>query len=385
MNSLVSLESLCRTSAARLPGSLRGIMAALPILLVGLALSAGTQAAEPEPSTLRLGGDQYSVGDALVFTEAVTGDLFAAGSTLTVNADVGGMVVAAGGEITLGRRIQGSTFAAGRKISLTGSIGSNARMAASELTFGTQSAITGNATLAGDTLNLEGAIGGYVLAAGRRVYLNGRIGGDVMIAGENVELGPDAVIEGRLTYRANQFVRADSARVGGAVEALPVEERADARGISWVPLLIWSIGLAVVGALLITVAPARTLQASEMIRARLGTSLGYGLLAVIGIPFISVIALVTLIGIPLGLLLLLAYPILLILGYVQGGIALGDAGLRRFHSDTALAERNPRILGALLALVLLALVSLVPFIGVLACLVVLVAGLGALVHGMRKS
>lgn len=379
MTRLSGLEAFCRRNTA-----LRMIGAGLPILL-GCLCVLNVSAAQPERRDLRLGNDQYSAGDELAFATPVTGDLFAAGGKLAVDADVGGMVVIAGGELSLNRETRGNVFAAGRDIRLNGRADGNVRMAGGRVNFNPQSTVAGNATLAGRNLELEGSIGGYLLAAGQRIFLNGRVDGDVMVAGETIELGPEAMIRGRLTYRAEEFKRADGAQVEGDVEARPLDRRPGAGGMSIIGSLVWALGLAVVGAICISMSPLRTWEVSETIRGRFGMSLGYGLLVLIGLPIAAAVAMITLIGIPLGLLLLFAYPILLLLGYVHAGIALGDTGLRRFRGGTAFADRNPRILGALAALVLLMLIALIPYLGFLICLLAATVGAGGLVAVLRKS
>lgn len=106
-------------------------------------------------------------------------------------------------------------------------------------------------------------------------------------------------------------------------------------------------------------------------------SLGVGLAMLVGVPVACVFMFITIIGIPLGMTLLAGYALMLMLGYLVGGLFVGDFVLDRFSADRA-ASLGWRILFLLLALVLLAFLRRVPAIGGLAVLLVFLSGVGAL-------
>jgi len=83
------------------------------------------------------------------------------------------------------------------------------------------------------------------------------------------------------------------------------------------------------------------------------------------------------VGIPLGLVGILAYALLLWLGFVYGAYAVGTWLV-------GLADASGRWLALLVGLFVVSVVGLVPILGGLVQFVVLLLGLGALAFGGRK-
>jgi hypothetical protein len=102
-----------------------------------------------------------------------------------------------------------------------------------------------------------------------------------------------------------------------------------------------------------------------------------GFIVLVCLPVAAIIALVTVIGIPAGLLALLSWPVLLLLGYVCAGVAVGDMALARLQPDRA-QVLGGRIIAAVLALLALSLISRIPVAGGLISLVAMLAGSGAM-------
>jgi len=73
---------------------------------------------------------------------------------------------------------------------------------------------------------------------------------------------------------------------------------------------------------------------------------------------------------------------LLLVGYVAAGIALGDAALARGWAARA-AHRGWRALFAALGVLVIGIVALIPWLGALAALAALITGMGALLLQAR--
>ena len=80
---------------------------------------------------------------------------------------------------------------------------------------------------------------------------------------------------------------------------------------------------------------------------------------------------------PLGLLTLLLYVALLLVGYVSAGIVAGSLLLTRYRED-AVTTTGWRIAAAVLGVLLVAIVTHVPFVGAWVVLVAMLIGVGAL-------
>jgi hypothetical protein len=88
--------------------------------------------------------------------------------------------------------------------------------------------------------------------------------------------------------------------------------------------------------------------------------------------------------VPLGLLTLTAYPILLLLGYVCSGIALGLWAATRLNQPLGRGGAG-RVATAVLGMLAIGLLARVPFLGGLVMGLALLAGLGALVLQFWRS
>ena len=108
-------------------------------------------------------------------------------------------------------------------------------------------------------------------------------------------------------------------------------------------------------------------------------SFGLGLAACIGLPFIGLILLFTIIGIPLGLLLWLVLAVLLATATVIAAYGLGLRGRVLFARTLEEPAYGARILWTLIGLVVLAALSWLPFVGGLIVWLFEITALGALV------
>jgi len=113
------------------------------------------------------------------------------------------------------------------------------------------------------------------------------------------------------------------------------------------------------------------------VRERLGATIGWGVAIAIGVPLLAILALVTLVGIPFGIALLLAAIPVLLVAYATGAWLVGRRVLR---------NRSASPWGALLAgWGILRLVALIPVIGGLVGLAATVVGLGALTVALWRA
>ncbi|HEX6230794.1 MAG TPA: hypothetical protein VF029_03700, partial [Actinomycetota bacterium] len=112
------------------------------------------------------------------------------------------------------------------------------------------------------------------------------------------------------------------------------------------------------------------------LRDRVGATIGFGLLAFVILPIVAVLLLVTIVGSPLGLFLLLALALVYTIGYVVGLLALGRLFVK---------EPTSRYLAFLAGWAVLRLIALVPFLGGVAWFVATVLGLGTLWVAARAA
>ena len=243
--------------------------------------------------------------------------------------------------------------------------------------------ITGGAVVpagqtAGDVVVIDGPVRidgratGDVISVSGPVRLNGRVDGDLIAVSDRASLGPAARVGGDLRYGDERPVLAQGASVGGTISK---EDWSDAgNGWGWLSVLGWwlavSVSTLIVGALLVWLAPGALYAAERAVREHLGATIGWGVAIAIGVPLLAILALVTLVGIPFGVALLLAAVPVLLLAYATAAWIVGRRVLR---------NRSTSPWAALLAgWGILRLVALLPVAGALVGFAATVVGLGAL-------
>ncbi len=367
------------------------------------ALAANEAASAPgAPSTPArdFGGDHFVLGGAPRVEQPVSGDLFVAGGNVEVDAPVSGDAVAVGGNLRLAGTVGRNVYAAGGRLVIEAPVGQNLRLAGGQIELRPKATVAGNLSVFGGQITLRSAVKGSVQVGGGRVLIDAPVDGDVMGGAGQLELGPNARIGGKLSYRSgNTLIRDPAAQVAGAVEQLAVPMGASApvpkrdrhmerEGRSRFALaggsMIWSLGLMLLAAVLVAALPATALRVAGTWRSRFGASLLWGLIVLMCWPVAALLLLITLIGAPVALAAMLLYPVLLLLGYVSSGVAAGQWALQRVKPEAA-AQPKWRIGFAAVGVLALAVLAWVPLLGMLVALLAVLAGLGAMALQFQRG
>jgi cytoskeletal protein CcmA (bactofilin family) len=311
------------------------------VLLLSCLALAGNAAAEEATAS-----QSVWIGGSVDISQAVEGPVHAAGGTVIVNAPVNGDVHVAGGTVEVG----------------------------------SAAAISGDAALAGGSITVDGSIKGKLRAAGGQVWINGPVAGGASIAAGTLELGPAARIDGKLVFRGEELRRDPAAQVTGGVEQRQGDARmhAHTQASRFARGWIWTGGLMVLAALIAAALPGPSQRMAQELRERPWITPFLGLATVFSIPIAAVLIMITVIGIPIGLLALIGHAALLLVGYVWIAVVLGGMLLDRVKPETA-ALTAWRVGAAVLAMLALALLARIPFVGHLVGLAALAVGVGMIV------
>ncbi|HXD07057.1 MAG TPA: hypothetical protein VN680_13465 [Burkholderiaceae bacterium] len=367
----------------------RSIASLLAGALVCLILPAQADDAASRPGSVArdMGSDRAISGRAATQARPVEGDLFAAGSSVDVLAEVGGDALLAGGTVHVEAPVKRSVYAAGGRVSVDAPVQHNLRIAGGSLEIGPQARIGGSVSVGGGEVRILGPVTGYVSVGAGRVFINAPIGGDAHIRAGHIELGPKAAIAGKLQYSSrSEIVRDPAAQIAGAVERVePVQAVSGAvRPRSRAGYWIWTAGLMALAAVLAAWLPRRCAQVRELLGRRPGASALAGFVALVCIPVAAVLLLITIIGAPLALLVVLIYPALLLLGYVASGITAGTMALARWKGDV-MDRRGWLALAAALGVLAISLLARVPGLGAAVSLAALLLGMGGLLMSIHES
>lgn len=364
------------------------------LAIVCLVLAGFAAAAQADDTARASFGDmRLSAGDKVTIDEYVNGNAFAAAGRIDVREGIRRNAFLTGGDVTVTGPIGRNLYVAGGDIRLEGTVDGKVRAAGGKIRVAPGARIQGRATIAGGSIEVDGEIGGELRAFGESIVVNGIVKGDAELAGESIRIGPQARIDGRLNYRSGADIKVDpQAQVAQGVEEVKESDRHWARRVFHGGPMFGgvsvSLGMVLLGALLILAAPRFSREAAALVRSEPWQGAGTGFVMLIGVPFVIVVLLITIIGIPLALLMVFGYLVLLLLGYLTAAIFVGDLALGRINA-AKLESPWWRVLFMFLALLAIAIIRQVPLLGGLAIAILFCVGIGAFTlrswRGLRPS
>jgi len=229
------------------------------------------------------------------------------------------------------------------------------------------------------TANVQGEVNTLVVVEGTASLAGARLETVVAVT-SSIEVGDGTVIYGELQRLDSTVHQTGNVEIQGGITDLSGWFLESAAVLAPALILLWlGFGLStIVAALLLAALAARQVrEAGRLISSDpLGTGL-IGFLSVIAIPIGAILLMVTVIGAPLGLgVLLAAMPMLAYAGYLTAAIWTGEWILRRTGPER---ERERPFLAAILGVVVFGALGLVPVLGLVVTVASLL-GFGALVR-----
>jgi hypothetical protein len=225
---------------------------------------------------------------------------------------------------------------------------------------------------------IAGRVDGDVVLAAGDVVLGGRVDGNLVTIAGRATLLPRASVGGDLVYGDEEPRVSPRAIVEGEIEK---EGWDDSLGLfpfigAVVFWLAIGVSAAILGILLLLLAPRAADAAFEQARTRFWTAVGIGVAVFVAIPLAAFLAAITLVGLPLALALGLAMLPLLALGYVTAAWALGRA---------IVGPPRSRIVSFLAGLAILRAAAIVPVLGALVSFAAMIVGLGLLAAAITAA
>jgi len=313
---------------------------ALALVLAGLCAALALPA--PAAATEFHKGETYE----LAKSETVKSDIFVSGARARIDGTVDGDLFFFGQSIDISGHIKGDAIIFAQSVRINGQIDGNIRSFANNLTItGTVSKnvltfnevvnldsagkIDGSLTAFSQSVGIDGHLGRDLLLMAGETTISGTVDGEIQVKGRTMSIGSSAQVAGPIHYQGDNPASVSS----GAKLASPVvftkrrHESQYAEGHYYVWRIIWTAAFVLFGLVLFLLLPkfaAETVSAGE----RFGAPVGLGVLVFFGVPIAAVIACVTVVGIPLGVLtlgiwLLGVFTAEIVVGTVIGNWILG--------------------------------------------------------------
>lgn len=333
-------------------------------------------------------GNRYAAGPNIRIQTAVNGDLHAAGGHITLTQPVMRDATVAGGTIDLQAPVSEDVRAAGGELNFDSRIGGELFAAGGQIHLARNSEVAGPAMLKGGVVQVAGRIAGNLDVSGSEIEIDGQVAGNAVLRGEHIKLGPLAVIGGDLRYASlNPLQRDPASRVSGQVvqQTMSTDWNKAAHASYWFlwVLPFFLLGQMLIGASILLIWPDAFSDAALGLRDRPGRAMLFGMAIMLAVPPLIILLMVTIVGIPLGLILILLYPLSLALAYLTMAFALGEWVSQRWQA-TRSSGLLSKLLNVFIGLVLLALLAMIPLANVLIGFVVLSLGLGAWVQRWQQ-
>jgi hypothetical protein len=226
-------------------------------------------------------------------------------------------------------------------------------------------------------IRLDGGSRDDVVVFSGDATVGGRIEGDLVVLDGQANVLPGAHITGDIRYGDERPIVSGRAIVRGDV----VEE--DWQGsLDVLPIVgavaLWlgiTVSMAILGALLLLVAPRAAEALEARSRERIGPLIAIGVAIAIALPVAGAIATASLVGLPLAFLILLALLPLGAVAYCASAFVLGRR-LVSILSRRMAREPDSRILAFLAGLAVLRALAVLPVLGFFVGLAAAIFGLG---------
>ena len=371
------------------------LLACLALLVLPLTVSAYSLKNDNSvyvPKDQVIEGNLYAVGANLTIEGKVTGDVICAGQSININGDVAGDVICAGQSININGKIGGNLRVVGNSINFNGQAARNAMIFGATIVTAASSTIGWDLLILGDTFELRGNIGRDLYGSAGKVNLAGQVGKNLDLnfgAQKNnsqpLVIANTAKINGQVKYKSDKDAAIDpgAAITGEVIHNFPtaVTKKSNLADLGWWwGKLISIFSALVIGLVVISFWREQIIKITDLMLAKTGPALGWGILALILTPIIIIILLITIIGLPLAFILLALWLIAVYASKILVGILIGRSLINNYW----VKKKDSLILAMIIGIIIAYLIFALPFIGWVVALFAILWGLGGIMLAFRK-
>ena len=323
--------------------------------------------------------DAYVLAGNANIDADIFGDLYIAGGVVTINGNVQEDLVVSGGMVSVYGDVAGDLRVAGGTVSIYGNVGDDVLVAGGKVDIGKGSVVGGSLMAGAAILTVDGVITEEIRGGMGMFLLNGTVNGDVIVTIEDsINISEAAKIGGDFKYSALIETKIPENVVAGEVSFNKFERENILEQLTY--LFFIHKALSYLSALLILLlfvvfAPRILTKSAALTKGNLLKSFGVGLLALIAVFVGSLILMITVVGVPLGLMLLVSFVFILFLSKIFVSSWLGSYFLN--------AKKNPSKVKLFFVsgfvLFVYYLIGMIPFVGWVINAVLFTIGVGILV------
>lgn len=325
--------------------------------------------------------DFFASGDLVTISGKVNGDAYVFAQKVVVNGEVNGDLIAAGGEILIPGKVDHDARLAASKISISGTVDGSVTAGSGEFIYERSGRIGNSAVIATNDVSLQGYIGKDLTIWASKVIVNNNVGGSILAAVSDLKLDPGARIGGDITYWASSNM---TVNMGSDIRGQTVKheiKNADSAGsnieksIAGAKFALKVFGFLfslILGLAIIRLLPVYSSQVVDFIAKKTFRSFWVGLLILLATPLLILILFLTIVGIPFAFILLFVLILIFCLSKIFIALALGNWLETKFKLSSSAS------LTFVGGLIVYTLISMIPVVGGVFSIIGLLAGSGAL-------
>lgn len=362
---------------------------ALALVFAGLCAAAFVAPAPASATELRhqervtieknevIHGDLFVASGRIQVDGTIEGDLVAAGGQIEVRGHVLGDVISSSGQMTMTGQVDGNIRGYAGNITIKGKVGHNVMVFGGDVNIDRDAVISGSITTGSGHLSVDGQVGRDVLAMGGQVTLSGNINGSVNVRAGELSIDSSAQVGGPIDFHGDRPAQVSpEAKLASPVHFVKMRHGPDYESAHYyIWRLIWTAAFILFGLVLLLLLPKFGRDAIES-GEQVAIPILLGILVLFGVPIAAIIACVTVVGIPLGVLTLGIWMLMLCTAELVVGAVVGNWILGRGSSNWEVIGRMA--LGFVIVRIVYTPLAQLHVVGGLVALGIWIWGMGAM-------
>jgi len=332
-------------------------------------------------------GGYVKVGEVVEIAGTVNGDVKVVGGQVLIDGQINGNLLAIGAFVTVSGKISGDAQLIGGQIIVAGEFGENVTVGGMNVAVTNDAVISGKLLGVGSNVSLGGLITDDVKIGGRNMIVTSTIDGDVEAVVESLRISSKSHITGDLTYWSNKEVSVDDNAIvrGEIIRKAPqgfgafIEALFGPSPAVMQPLLRFTSVLItlILGLFLISIFPTFTRHAVITLRTKHFQCLTTGFTALLLLPVVFGILVITIVGIPFGFVVLIASAIIFYIARIFVILLIGKLLLERVN------RKSHEVWALVLGLALYSFLISLPLVGWAIAFFAVLIGLGATLIALK--
>lgn len=323
--------------------------------------------------------------DDIVLEDNVNASTALAGNSVEVNSEVKGITAGAGNNVAFNGETDYAALV-GNNVEITGTVNNDALIVGNIISTTSDASFNRDTIIFGTDIQLDGDFNRNVSIYASKVTIkNANIKGNVKIYSENITV-EDATIEGNLSYPSDAVAKiSDKAVIGKIIKTDPINNKDEENYFNTISNKVLSFACyALIFAVICLLFP-KVIEYINKKYEKITFDEGLevftkGLVSLVLIPIIAVILMITVIGMPLSIVLLVLYFVAIYLSTIFTAYLLGYKIWQKVFNK----DMNMLLIG-LIGLFVLLILNLIPGVRYLVSIVTILIGLGLIVDKIKSS